>query len=280
MKNSFFRHIIFFVLFISFVSFNSCTKKEVVEEIPVQKWTPVEKHIAFLFGYGYNDKAFVDSICSKLAEEYGLEKENGLILPLIYPDDFLVTGSIARISNLYSIVKDKNCRALITLGAPEYTHRALAKIQDENLNCTVISLFSQDDILGTEAGSFLVFDFAEDELVLSDETENESITEFEEEAITSLTNDTELKHLDKMNFLVSKVVESLKNPLEIKNKEILQVATGIFGKNWEVSSFLDTDTGLRAKNHFVLNYVEPVVVEEPEDEKAKAKSFFERLGIK
>ena len=68
--------------------------------------------------------------------------------------------------------------------------------------------------------------------------------------------------------------------LEIKNKEILQVATGIFGKNWEVSSFLDTDTGLRAKNHFVLNYVEPVVVEEPEDEKAKAKSFFERLGIK
>lgn len=280
MKNSFFRHIIFFVLFISFVSFNSCTKKEVVEEIPVQKWTPVEKHIAFLFGYGYNDKAFVDSICSKLAEEYGLEKENGLILPLIYPDDFLVTGSIARISNLSSIVKDKNCRALITLGAPEYTHRALAKIQDENLNCTVISLFSQDDILGTEAGSFLVFDFAEDELVLSDETENESITEFEEEAITSLTNDTELKHLDKMNFLVSKVVESLKNPLEIKNKEILQVATGIFGKNWEVSSFLDTDTGLRAKNHFVLNYVEPVVVEEPEDEKAKAKSFFERLGIK
>lgn len=280
MKNSFFRHIIFFVLFISFVSFNSCTKKEVVEEIPVQKWTPVEKHIALLFGYGYNDKAFVDSICSKLAEDYGLEKENGLILPLIYPDDFLVTGSIARISNLYSIVKDKNCRALITLGAPEYTHRALAKIQDENLNCTVISLFSQDDILGTEAGSFLVFDFAEDELVLSDETENESITEFEEEAITSLTNDTELKHLDKMNFLVSKVVESLKNPLEIKNKEILQVATGIFGKNWEVSSFLDTDTGLRAKNHFVLNYVEPVVVEEPEDEKAKAKSFFERLGIK
>lgn len=280
MKNSFFRQIIFFVLFISFVSFNSCTKKEVVEENPVQKWTPVEKHIALLFGYGYNDKAFVDSICSKLAEEYGLEKENGLILPLIYPDDFLVTGSIARISNLSSIVKDKNCRALITLGAPEYTHRALAKIQDENLNCTVISLFSQDDILGTEAGSFLVFDFAEDELVLSDETENESITEFEEEAITSLTNDTELKHLDKMNFLVSKVVESLKNPLEIKNKEILQVATGIFGKNWEVSSFLDTDTGLRAKNHFVLNYVEPVVVEEPEDEKAKAKSFFERLGIK
>lgn len=280
MKNSFFRQIIFFVLFISFVSFNSCTKKEVVEEIPVQKWTPVEKHIALLFGYGYNDKAFVDSICSKLAEEYGLEKENGLILPLIYPDDFLVTGSIARISNLSSIVKDKNCRALITLGAPEYTHRALAKIQDENLNCTVISLFSQDDILGTEAGSFLVFDFAEDELVLSDETENESITEFEEEAITSLTNDTELKHLDKMNFLVSKVVESLKNPLEIKNKEILQVATGIFGKNWEVSSFLDTDTGLRAKNHFVLNYVEPVVVEEPEEEKAKAKSFFERLGIK
>lgn len=269
------------IILITFLVFlTSCSKKEPVEQAPVQKWTPVEKHIAVLFGYGYNDKTFVDSVCSHLAEEYGLEKEKGLILPLIYPDDFLVSGSTARISNLSSIVKDKNCKALITLGAPEYTHRALAKIQDDNLDCTVISLFSQDDVLGTEAGSFLVFDFAEEELVLSDETEESSKTELSEDSITSLTNDTELKHLDKMNFLLSKVVDVLKNPLELKNKEILQIATGIFGKDWEVSSFLDADTGLRSKNHFVLNYIEPIVIEEPEDDKSKAKSFFERFGIK
>ena len=255
-------------------------KKEPVEQELVQKWLPVEKHVAILFGYGYNDKSFVDSVCLHLSEEYGLEKENGLILPLVYPDDFIVSGSTARISNLSSIIKDKNCRALITLGAPEYTHKALAKIQDDNLDCLVFSLFSQDDVLGTEAGSFLVFDFAEEELILSDETDDSSNTEITEDAIKSLTNDTELKHLDKMNYLVSKVVETLKNPSELKNKEILQVATGIFGKDWEVSSFLDADTGLRAKNHFVLNYIEPVIIEEPEDDKTKAKNFFERFGIK
>ena len=269
-----------FILIFFLVFFTSCSKKEPVEQELVQKWLPVEKHVAILFGYGYNDKSFVDSVCLHLSEEYGLEKENGLILPLVYPDDFIVSGSTARISNLSSIMKDKNCRALITLGAPEYTHKALAKIQDDNLDCLVFSLFSQDDVLGTEAGSFLVFDFAEEELILSDETDDSSNTEITEDAIKSLTNDTELKHLDKMNYLVSKVVETLKNPSELKNKEILQVATGIFGKDWEVSSFLDTDTGLRAKNHFVLNYIEPVIIEEPEDDKTKAKNFFERFGIK
>ena len=269
-----------FILIFFLVFFTSCSKKEPVEQEPVRKWLPVEKHVAILFGYGYNDKSFVDSVCLHLSEEYGLEKENGLILPLVYPDDFIVSGSTARISNLSSIMKDKNCRALITLGAPEYTHKALAKIQDDNLDCLVFSLFSQDDVLGTEAGSFLVFDFAEEELILSDETDDSSNTEITEDAIKSLTNDTELKHLDKMNYLVSKVVETLKNPSELKNKEILQVATGIFGKDWEVSSFLDADTGLRAKNHFVLNYIEPVIIEEPEDDKTKAKNFFERFGIK
>ena len=269
-----------FILIFFLVFFTSCSKKEPVEQEPVRKWLPVEKHVAILFGYGYNDKSFVDSVCLHLSEEYGLEKENGLILPLVYPDDFIVSGSTARISNLSSMMKDKNCRALITLGAPEYTHKALAKIQDDNLDCLVFSLFSQDDVLGTEAGSFLVFDFAEEELILSDETDDSSNTEITEDAIKSLTNDTELKHLDKMNYLVSKVVEILKNPSELKNKEILQVATGIFGKDWEVSSFLDADTGLRAKNHFVLNYIEPVIIEEPEDDKTKAKNFFERFGIK
>ena len=69
------------ILFASAKSVEAITIEELkIEEIPVQKWTPVEKHIALLFGYGYNDKAFVDSICSKLAEEYGLEKENGFVI--------------------------------------------------------------------------------------------------------------------------------------------------------------------------------------------------------
>jgi hypothetical protein len=267
-----------FILIFFLVFFTSCSKKEPVEQEPVRKWLPVEKHVAILFGYGYNDKSFVDSVCLHLSEEYGLEKENGLILPLVYPDDFIVSGSTARISNLSSIMKDKNCRALITLGAPEYTHKALAKIQDDNLDCLVFSLFSQDDVLGTESGSFLVFDFAEEELILSDETDDSSNTEITEDAIKSLTNDTELKHLDKMNFILEKTINLLKNPSELQNKEISQIATGIFGKDWEVSSFLDSDTGLRSRNHFVLKYIEPIVIPEPEEE--TVKKWYEKFIIK
>ncbi len=277
-KVNVFKYIFIFSLIFCFSVLVSCTKKEEIVEVPQPKWVPVENHIAILFGYGYNDKSFVDSICSTLEENYGLEKDDGLILPLVYPQDFLVTSSVARISNLSSIIKDKNCKSLITLGAPEFTHRALAKIQDENMNCTVVSLFSQDDILGTESGSFLVFDFAEKELVLSEDSESIVPSETPAGELHSLTNDTELQHLDKMDFILTKVIELLKNPLSIENKEIPQIATNIFGKDWEVSAFLDADTGLRSRNHFVLKYIEPVIVPEPEE--VIVEKWYERFLIK
>ena len=270
MKVNYRKLSLFISLFLFLGILVSCTKKE-VEVVEIQpKWTPVENHIAVLFGYGYNDKDFVDSICSVFAEEYGLEENDGLILPLVYPQDFITSGSTSKISNLFSIMKEKNCKALITLGSPESTHKALAKIQDGNIGCTVISLFSQDDILGTESGSFLVFDFAEKELVLSEETATEEYH--------PVTNDTELQHLDKMNFILSKVIDFLKIPSDYGNKEMPQIATNIFGKDWEVSSFLDADTGLRSRNHFVLKYIEPAPI--PETEIEKVEKWYEKFRIK
>ena len=278
MKVNYIKLSLFISIFLFLVLLVSCSKKEVeVEEIQ-PKWTPVENHIAVLFGYGYNDKAFVDSICSVFSEEYGLEENDGLILPLVYPQDFVISGTVARISNLTSIIKDKNCKSLITLGSPESTHKALAKIQDENIDCTVVSLFSQDDILGTESGSFLVFDFAEKELVLSEENENSDLEKKSADDFHSITKDTELQHLDKMNFILSKVIDFLKFPSDFNNKEMPQVATNIFGKDWEVSSFLDVDTGLRSRNHFVLKYIEPVP--EPEQENEKVEKWYEKFRIK
>ena len=278
MKVNYSKLSIFISLFLFLGILVSCTKKE-VEVVEIQpKWTPVENHIAVLFGYGYNDKDFVSSICSVFAEEYGLEENDGLILPLIYPQDFVISGTVARISNLTSIIKDKNCKALITLGSPESTHKALAKIQDENIDCTVVSLFSQDDILGTESGSYLVFDFTEKELVLSEENETSDLEEKSTDDFHSVTKDTELQHLDKMNFILSKVIDFLKVPSDFTNKEMPQVATNIFGKDWEVSAFLDVDTGLRSRNHFVLKYVEPAP--EPEQENEKVEKWYEKFKIK
>jgi hypothetical protein len=81
-----------------------------------------------------------------------------------------------------------------------------------------------------------------------------------------------------MNFILEKTINFLKNPSELQNKEISQIATGIFGKDWEVSSFLDSDTGLRSRNHFVLKYIEPIVIPEPEEE--TVKKWYEKFIIK
>jgi hypothetical protein len=81
-----------------------------------------------------------------------------------------------------------------------------------------------------------------------------------------------------MNFILSKVIDFLKFPSDFNNKEMPQVATNIFGKDWEVSSFLDSDTGLRSRNHFVLKYIEPIVIPEPEEE--TVKKWYEKFIIK
>ena len=57
-----------------------------------------------------------------------------------------------------------------------------------------------------------------------------------------------------------------------------QIATNIFGKDWEVSSFLDADTGLRSRNHFVLKYIEPAPI--PETEIEKVEKWYEKFRIK
>lgn len=113
--------------------------------------------IVVLYGYGYNDSDVVQYATNRLYTEFGVTSEDKSLLSLVYPQDFMI-GNDARISFLTNKLSDVDVGILILLGAPTGTHKVLAELQDENITYPVFSIFSQDDVLGTEAGSTAVFD--------------------------------------------------------------------------------------------------------------------------
>ena len=81
-------------------SFTSCKKKT---EKNVE-WNLEDGRIAILYGYGYNDEAFVNKSIDSLREKYSVaegESTDGLISYFVFPNDFYVSGtSLTRISFL------------------------------------------------------------------------------------------------------------------------------------------------------------------------------------
>ena len=80
-------------------------------------WHPSEKKICVVFGYGYNDKHYVQAVLESLSAKYGLDDgsdEGGLIFALVYPDDF----PMERISRLSSLIGERELAGLIVVGAP------------------------------------------------------------------------------------------------------------------------------------------------------------------
>lgn len=230
------------------ISLCSCRK-----EVDKTKWDPETGHVAVLYGYGYNDSEFVQNSLSKLSEKFGLVQDGGLIVHFVFPDDFSAGGA-GRISNLSYYVEENNCKALITLGAPEYTHRALARIQDAERECFIISLFSQDDVLSTEADSDVVIDFIEPEKSVEMEVE--------------IAEETSMQHIEKTQFILERTIKSVSGDNLFKENSLQEVISSLYGQDWKVGSYVDSSTGLKAKNHFVLKYVEKTQPERKKKGKA------------
>ncbi|MCR5699596.1 MAG: DUF3798 domain-containing protein [Treponemataceae bacterium] len=218
------------------ISLCSCKKK-----VDKTKWDPETGHVAILYGYGYNDPEFVQNSIAHLSDKFGLIQDGGLIVHFVFPDDFSAGGA-GRISNLSYYVEENNCKALITLGAPEYTHKALARIKDAERDCFIISLFSQDDVLSTEADSDVVIDFVEPEKTVEMEVE--------------IAEEASMQHIEKTQFILERTIKSVSGENLFKESSIQEVISKLYGQDWKVGSYVDSSTGLKAKNHFVLKYVE------------------------
>jgi hypothetical protein len=208
---------------------------------------PAHERIALIFGYGYNDAEFVSSALEYIDSSFISASGEPVILPFVFPDDFKA-GSAARISLLYDKLIAYDLAGIVLLGSPENTHSALARLQDAYGGIPVVSLFSQDDQMGTEALSCLVFDFEAgeqppDESALDTEPSLEEVTE------TAFA-----RYIDDSPSLLSRVVYSvslLDSPLA-KNAELRVHASQMLGSAWNVLPYIDAETGMHPVNHFVL----------------------------
>lgn len=197
------------------------------------------KHIFVLLGYGYNDGAFVEKTRAALEENYGVqtEEKDGLVMLSVFPDDFM-RGSTARISLFTSKVEETDLAGIVLLGAPEYTHSSLAKLQDKNggeYGYPVYSFFPQDDVLGAESTADFVLDYAQNTNILQEEEHREA----------DFDADT----------LLIKSIETMLNPQEPipADSDLLAFVQNLVGTERTIRHYTDGETGLQAQNHFIFN---------------------------
>lgn len=212
------------------------------------------KFVVVLLGYGYNEGIIKENLLAALDQEYGFAESGGIIIPLIYPDDFISLG-YERISLLPERIEEQlneyidgtsdspltALMALITLGAPDGTHGALADLQDATIDTAVFSIFSQDDVLGTESGSDLVIDYRPVQI--------EGVSAFD------TTEETNLSYPDDAFEVIAPLINTALNWKQIENDGLLIPALRTeFLKRTACNLFVyvDPQTGLRSQNHYVL----------------------------
>lgn len=249
-----YRKTVFAILFFSTILFFSCGKQERAAdggtiliadspngshelELPPQMWHQTDSCIFILFGYGYNDKDFVAGMTRALFQKFGAYSEGGWIFPLVFPDDFK-RGSKTYITNIESELSDKNVKGIILLGAPENTHKAIARMQDAwggTLPYPVFSFFSQDDVIAMEDAADFVLDKAQ-------KAEINGI--LEEEMQTYIEEIPEI-------LIKSVQYQILTDSPFVKNAALFYFVKTL-AQNLKIKRYSDPETNLTAINHFVI----------------------------
>ena len=208
--------------------------------------TVQNRAVVVFLGYGFNEDGQKQSIENKLKEYYGfLSAENRLHI-LSYPDDVRVAGKV-RLQSIVQTVKTIHestpvC-VFITLGAPQGMHTVLAALQDTDMEIPVFSVFSQDDILGTEAGSDFVMDYR-------------PAAEKNASGVENLAaEDSELHYSgEPIDILIPLVYAAFNWKSAKDSASLIPVLRTEFLKRTgcHLTIYVDPETTLRSKNHYVL----------------------------
>ena len=130
---------------------------------------------------------------------------------------------------------------IVIVGAPENTHIALARNQDnwnQEVPYPVIALFPQDEVLGLEATCDIVLDKGQTTSLTGEMASTEVESQLIEETPEVL--------VETINY-----IQSLNYSLE-KNSSI-QVHLMQMLKNKNIHHYIDPESGLQSINHFILN---------------------------
>ena len=195
-------------------------------------WTNDEGVVVVLFGYGFNEPSFTNSILQKIKDEFGVENENGLVLPVIFPDDLH-----NRISSLNDFLCDRQIRGIVLLGAPERTHIALAKIHNDWDNMTpfnIFSFFPQDEALGQEGTCNFVVEYPRLHTELS---EDSGVIQSADESVEIIMNS--IRYVAQL-------------PRSIPCDQDLQFHVQNILKGKKIKPYVDSETGITSVNHFLI----------------------------
>lgn len=235
------KKLVFFYFALIFLFF-SCSKEtekavgdfDADEETLTTPLSDYEIHV--FFGYDFNNDNQVMQLKQSLTDKFGAGPDGGLIAHSVYPDDYEINGK-HRISLVEDYFEEPRTRGMITLGSPEGLYTPLARVLEKDPTYKIISLFPQDDILGSQSVSHLV---------LSAPVNSEII----EQELTISDADTAIL-LDKCTaYMRDKVFApdyKIPNQSELRT-EVMEV----FGDEFEITPFIDPETGIRASNHFEI----------------------------
>lgn len=205
-----------------------------------QLWHATNRKIYVIFGYNYNIPSFIEETTTLLSKNYGLSEDGGIIIPVVFPDGFRHKDKAVS-TDLFNILDTPSVETagIVILGAPENTHKALVKLQDQwqgEIPFPVISLFPQDDTLGIEDTSTIVIDKLQ-----KAEMDSSMITESEQQTVSDGAE------------LVSSVVNYI---LKMDNAPSKDEYLGLHAKQMlpgrSVRRYSDSETGLYSINHFVI----------------------------
>jgi hypothetical protein len=245
--------------------FGSCSKKVPLDTPPdiVSEPAPIAcgAPVAVLFAYGYNDATFLAETKALIQERFSRDDESvsvdAIMMPLIFPDDFPSRYT----ARLYEKINNANLSAFVLLGSPEGTYKTLAGLRDDwdksGGAIPVVSLFSQDDVLGTEAESDVAVDFAPlpETPALADATE-------EAAALRRIPPDTLVQILTELHrrAVASQGADSPDadaNSIALNTPETTvsqDTIVALFGPGYLVTPYHDAETGLIAANHFLVDF--------------------------
>lgn len=218
------------------------TDQDMLDLQQIPNFVEPRRKVGVVLGYGYNDEAFVEETLQELSRTLGLAEQGGAVIPYLYPDDFM-RGGAARISSLTSMLEEDGAMGLVVVGAPEGTHRVLAALQDTEIGRSIypiISLMPQDDILGIEAGSDIVIEYVP----------ASATSDLSEESGVYQENVPQL--IARTVYYITLLPANYFGGFE-QNLDLFIHARQLAGTSWEVSRYIDPETGLCPMNHFIID---------------------------
>lgn len=195
---------------------------------------PDGRHVAIYAGEGFGADVAGGGIFAGLITEYGLLSEGGM---LFFPE------------SVDEAAEDPALTAIVTLGAPERTARALERLRATRPAVAIISVFPGDEVLSVEAVSGLVIDVPVSSDLLADE--NASRTEALPAADLSFLLLSAALYAERPESEADTApIVRFDEAMEAARREI---RNPVAGKDWRITQFVDTDTGLKARNHLVID---------------------------